>query len=191
MQAEQTQRERSTEALHGAVAAEPFEVIPAGTGGTAYRQARPAPLSRSLSAHRAAYCDPNLTFHPEIRPSSSLRPARTVDELSRGDAHHKQRWVEQQLQARDAEWKRRHPFQPKLVPPPRALAAVPAKLSMCSAQFIEHHQRRLAERQAMSHRQAQRRMVCLGCHSLASRSIFFGVIHFCSQYLDHCCNLPC
>jgi hypothetical protein len=168
MQAEQTQRERSTEAHHAAVAAEPFEAIPAGTGVTAYTQAQPAPLSRSLSARRAAYRDPNLTFHPEIRPSSSLRPARTVDDLSRGDALHKQRWIEQQLEARDAEWKRRHPFQPKLVPPPRALAGVPAKLSLSSTHFIEHHQRRLAERQAMSQHQAQQRMVRLCCRSLAS-----------------------
>lgn len=139
-------------------------------GETSFKQAAQPRTARSASAPRHRYRDPNLTFHPEIRPSSSLRPGRTVDELSRGDVEHKEQWLERQRKAKEAEWKEAHPFRPTLVPPPRALAGVPAKLSLRSAEFMEHHQQRKLERQALARLKADQEMVRLWTHMLVQFS---------------------
>jgi hypothetical protein len=103
--------------------------------------------------------DTNLTFHPEIRPSSHMRPPPTLDSLFEGKRAAKAVWLKAQHAAQEEAYHKAHPFKPSLSPQPPSMAHVRGTLSISNPRFLEFHRRRHEERQALAHQQALMREV--------------------------------
>jgi hypothetical protein len=135
--------------------------------------------------------DPNLTFRPEIRPSSRMRPAPTVDSLFEGKQAAKEAWLEAQRAAQEEAYRTAHPFKPALSPQPSSMAHVRGTLSISNPRFLEFHKRRQAERQALAQRQAKMREVCalLAPRLMLSATLFNWLNHDGCLHLQVCLEL--
>lgn len=106
-------------------------VADSGTGGTS--SARVGSTSALTTSRRsgAEECEataqsPNLSFQPSITASASRRPARSLSELSRGDAMRREAKVHQKRLEQRSEADKELIFKPHLIAAPSALAVNPA-----------------------------------------------------------------